>query len=74
LKGEKIMIGIALLGAGRKARVHAKAIGTAGGRLVTVYDVVEPAAKSLWLPKPPHPWRAAWKRLCTILRSTLFWW
>ena len=41
------MIGIALLGAGRMARVHAKAIGAAGGRLVTVYDVVEPAAKSL---------------------------
>src|SRR5260370_25925057 len=29
------------------ARVHAKAIGAAGGRLVRVYDVVEPAAKSL---------------------------
>src|SRR5450631_2047563 len=29
------------------ARVHARAIGAAGGRLVTVYDVVEPAAKSL---------------------------
>src|SRR5258708_36771710 len=29
------------------ARVHAKAIGVVGGRLVTVYDVVEPAAKSL---------------------------
>jgi myo-inositol 2-dehydrogenase/D-chiro-inositol 1-dehydrogenase len=41
------VIGIALLGAGRMARVHAKAIGAAGGRLVTVYDVVEPAAKSL---------------------------
>jgi myo-inositol 2-dehydrogenase / D-chiro-inositol 1-dehydrogenase len=41
------MIGIALLGAGRMARVHAKAIGAAGGRLVTVYDVVEAAAKSL---------------------------
>ena len=41
------MIGVALLGAGRMARVHAKAIGAAGGRLVTVYDVVEPAAKSL---------------------------
>ena len=41
------MIGIALLGAGRMARVHAKAIGAAGGRLVTIYDVVEPAAKSL---------------------------
>jgi myo-inositol 2-dehydrogenase / D-chiro-inositol 1-dehydrogenase len=41
------MIGMALLGAGRMARVHAKAIGAAGGRLVTVYDVVEAAAKSL---------------------------
>ena len=41
------MIGIALMGAGRMARVHAKAIGAAGGRLVTVYDVVEQAAKSL---------------------------
>jgi hypothetical protein len=29
------MIGIALLGAGRMARVHAKATGAAGGRLVT---------------------------------------
>src|SRR6267378_814437 len=33
--------------AGRRARVHAKTIGAAGGRLVTVYDDVEPAAKSL---------------------------
>jgi myo-inositol 2-dehydrogenase / D-chiro-inositol 1-dehydrogenase len=41
------MIGIALMGAGRMARVHANAIGAAGGRLVTVYDVVESAAKSL---------------------------
>ena len=41
------MIGIALMGAGRMARVHAKAIGQAGGRLVIVYDVVESAAKSL---------------------------
>ena len=41
------MIGIALLGAGRMARVHAKTLGAAGGRLVTVYDVVEPAAKAL---------------------------
>src|SRR6202162_2214419 len=41
------MIGIALMGAGRMARVHAKAIHAAGGRLVTVYDVVEAAAKSL---------------------------
>lgn len=35
------------MGAGRMARVHAKAIRAAGGRLVTVYDVVEAAAKSL---------------------------
>jgi myo-inositol 2-dehydrogenase / D-chiro-inositol 1-dehydrogenase len=41
------MIGIALLGAGRMARTHAKAIGAAGGKLVTVYDVVESAAQSL---------------------------
>ena len=41
------MIGIALLGAGRMARVHANAIGAAGGKLVTVYDVVESAAASL---------------------------
>ena len=41
------MIGIALMGAGRMARVHAKAIHAAGGRLVTVYDVVEAEAKSL---------------------------
>jgi myo-inositol 2-dehydrogenase/D-chiro-inositol 1-dehydrogenase len=41
------MIGIALMGAGRMARVHAKAIRAAGGALVTVYDVVETAAKSL---------------------------
>jgi myo-inositol 2-dehydrogenase/D-chiro-inositol 1-dehydrogenase len=41
------MIGIALMGAGRMARVHAQAIPAAGGTLVTVYDVVEAAAKSL---------------------------
>jgi 3-hydroxyisobutyrate dehydrogenase-like beta-hydroxyacid dehydrogenase len=41
------VIGISLLGAGRMAWAHAKAISSAGGRLVTVYDVVEPAAKSL---------------------------
>ena len=41
------MIGIALMGAGRMARTHAGAISAAGGRLVTVYDVVESAAKSL---------------------------
>jgi myo-inositol 2-dehydrogenase/D-chiro-inositol 1-dehydrogenase len=41
------MIGVALMGAGRMARVHANTINAAGGRLVTVYDVVESAAKSL---------------------------
>ena len=41
------MIGIALMGAGRMARVHAKTIAAAGGKLVAVYDVVESAAKSL---------------------------
>jgi myo-inositol 2-dehydrogenase / D-chiro-inositol 1-dehydrogenase len=41
------MIGIAFMGAGRMARTHAKAIGAAGGRLVTVYDVVKPAAQAL---------------------------
>jgi|HubBroStandDraft_6_1064221.scaffolds.fasta_scaffold86474_2 myo-inositol 2-dehydrogenase/D-chiro-inositol 1-dehydrogenase len=41
------MIGIALMGAGRMARVHAKAIPAAGGTLVMVYDVVESAARSL---------------------------
>jgi hypothetical protein len=41
------MIGIVLMGAGRMARTHAKAIAAAGGRLVTVYEVVESAAKSL---------------------------
>jgi myo-inositol 2-dehydrogenase/D-chiro-inositol 1-dehydrogenase len=41
------MIGLALLGAGRMARVHAKAISAAGGKVITVYDVIGPAAKSL---------------------------
>lgn len=41
------MIGIALMGAGRMARVHAKAISAAGAKLVTVYDVVAPAAEAL---------------------------
>ena len=43
----KTMTGIALLGAGRMARVHAKAIVAAGGKLVTVFDVIKPAAASL---------------------------
>jgi myo-inositol 2-dehydrogenase / D-chiro-inositol 1-dehydrogenase len=41
------MIGLALLGAGRMAKVHAEAISAAGARLVTVFDVVEAAATSL---------------------------
>ena len=41
------MIGLALLGAGRMAKVHAEAISAAGARLVTVFDVAEAAAASL---------------------------
>src|ERR1700760_497959 len=41
------MIGLALLGAGRMAKVHAEAISAAGARLVTVFDVSEAAAVSL---------------------------
>jgi myo-inositol 2-dehydrogenase / D-chiro-inositol 1-dehydrogenase len=41
------MIGIALMGAGRMARVHAKAIAAAGAKLVTIYDVVPAAAEAL---------------------------
>ena len=41
------MIGLALLGAGRMAKVHAEAISAAGARLVTVFDVAEAAATSL---------------------------
>ena len=41
------MIGLALLGAGRMANVHAEAISAAGARLVTVFDVSEAAAVSL---------------------------
>src|SRR5260370_40534681 len=41
------MIGIALRGAGRMARVHAKGIEAAGGQLVQVFGVVNPAAASL---------------------------
>ena len=41
------MIGLALLGAGRMAKVHAEAISAAGARLVTAFDVAEPAAASL---------------------------
>ena len=35
------MIGLALLGAGRMAKVHAEAISAAGAKLVTVFDVAE---------------------------------
>jgi myo-inositol 2-dehydrogenase/D-chiro-inositol 1-dehydrogenase len=35
------------MGAGRMARVHARAIRAAGGRLVAIYDVIESAAKAL---------------------------
>ena len=41
------MIGIALMGAGRIARVHASAIRAAGARLVTVFDIVPAAAAAL---------------------------
>jgi myo-inositol 2-dehydrogenase/D-chiro-inositol 1-dehydrogenase len=41
------MIGIALMGAGRIARVHASAIQAAGARLVTVFDIVPAAAAAL---------------------------
>ena len=41
------MIGLALLGAGRMANVHAEAISAAGARLVSVFDVFEAAATSL---------------------------
>jgi myo-inositol 2-dehydrogenase / D-chiro-inositol 1-dehydrogenase len=41
------MIGIALLGAGRIARVHASAIRAVGARLVTVFDIVPTAAAAL---------------------------
>jgi hypothetical protein len=44
---KRTMIEIVLMGAGRMARVHASAIGAAGGKLVIVYDVVESAANSL---------------------------
>jgi myo-inositol 2-dehydrogenase / D-chiro-inositol 1-dehydrogenase len=41
------MIGLALLGAGRMAKVHAEAISAAGARLITVFDVAREAALSL---------------------------
>jgi myo-inositol 2-dehydrogenase / D-chiro-inositol 1-dehydrogenase len=41
------LVGVALIGAGRMARVHAHNIGLAGGRLITVFDVVNEAALSL---------------------------
>jgi myo-inositol 2-dehydrogenase/D-chiro-inositol 1-dehydrogenase len=63
------MIGIALMGAGRMARVHAKAIRAAGGTLVTVYDVVETAAKSLASDTTTSVTRSV---PCTILTSMPF--
>jgi hypothetical protein len=59
------MIGLALLGAGRMAKVHAEAISAAGARLVTVFDVAEPAA-ALSLQRPAHPWLG---QLTVTLRS-----
>ena len=41
------MIGVAVLGAGRIAQVHVKAIHAAGARFVAVYDVVTEAAQRL---------------------------
>lgn len=41
------MTGVAILGAGKIAQVHAKSIGAAGGRLVAVYDVFADAARKL---------------------------
>src|SRR6516165_9462494 len=41
------MIGLALLGAGRMAKVHVEAISAVGARLVTVFDVAEAASASL---------------------------
>ncbi len=41
------MTGVAILGAGRIAHVHAKAISAAGSRFVAVYDKVEEAAHKL---------------------------
>ena len=43
----KTMTGIALLGAGRMAKVHAAAIAAAGGQIVTVFDPVTQAADAL---------------------------
>jgi len=43
----KKLTGIALLGAGRMAKVHASAISAAGGRIVSLFDPVSPAAESL---------------------------
>lgn len=41
------MSGIALLGAGRMAQVHAAAITAAGAQIVTIYDPVSEAAEAL---------------------------
>lgn len=43
------MTGIALIGAGRMAKVHAASIIAAGATLTAIYDPVEPAAKALAL-------------------------
>lgn len=44
------MIGVAILGAGRIAQVHARAIQAAGARFVAVYDVMTEAAQRLAAP------------------------
>lgn len=41
------MIKVAILGAGRIAHVHAKAVGAAGAKLVAVYDIFHEAAQKL---------------------------
>ncbi len=41
------MVGIALLGAGRMARVHTEAIHAAGAEVVTIYDAIPAAAEKL---------------------------
>jgi ornithine cyclodeaminase/alanine dehydrogenase-like protein (mu-crystallin family) len=67
------MIGIASMGAGPMARTHAKAISAAGGRLITVYDVVESAAKSL-ATDAAHLWRIVQKRHWIALTLLPSWW
>jgi len=55
------MIGIALLGAGRMAKVHAEAISAAEARLVTVFDVAK-RRRPLSLRRPAHPWLGQLKK------------